>query len=146
MPISRSMFLPALHARRNGASCRRLLPLWTSGTHRSPRRSSTPACVPACAQPLPRRQKGFSSASGPTSCSAPDGNCVRLWGAALALALVAGGGSGLLSLHQHWMTNSSTSATLNDLKVLDNNAQVLQQMDQLLDDSAGDDGDSQPTT
>lgn len=66
-------------------------------------------------------------------------------GAALALALVAGSGSGLLSLHQRRM-NHAASATLNDLKVLDNNAQALQQMDQLLDDGSNDDGETQPTT
>lgn len=67
-------------------------------------------------------------------------------GAALALALIAGGGSSLLSLHGHPKVNSSVSATLNDLKVLDNNAQALQQMDQLLDDGSSDDGDAQPST
>ena len=67
-------------------------------------------------------------------------------GAALALALVVGGGSGWLSVHEHQKANASASATLNDLKVLDNNAQALQQMDQLLDDGSSDDGDTQPTT
>jgi hypothetical protein len=67
-------------------------------------------------------------------------------GAALALALVVGGGSGWLSIYEHGKANASASATLNDLKVLDNNAQALQQMDQLLDDGSTDDGDTQPTT
>ena len=67
-------------------------------------------------------------------------------GAALALALVVGGGSGWLSLHEHQKASASASATLNDLKILDNNAQALQQMDQLLDDGSSDDEDTQPVT
>lgn len=63
---------------------------------------------------------------------------------ALALVLVIGGGSGFLELRQYRMAQGD-SATLNDLKVLDNNAQALQQMDQLLDDG-GDDAGAEPTT
>lgn len=66
-------------------------------------------------------------------------------GAALALVMLVGGGSGLIGLHQHRAANDAASHTLNDLKVLDNNAQVLQQMDQLLDDG-DDDGGAPPTT
>jgi len=63
---------------------------------------------------------------------------------ALALALVASGGSflGIHGLPGHHA--SQMSATVNDLKVLDNNAQAIQQMDQLLDGS--DDQDTPPTT
>ena len=62
---------------------------------------------------------------------------------ALALVLIAGGGS-VLGVH-HFGEQNQTSATVNDLKILDNNAQTMQQMDQLLDDSS-DDSDSSPTT
>ena len=54
---------------------------------------------------------------------------------ALALAMIAGGGGVLLGVHQQTV---AASPTVNDLKILDNNAQALQQMDQLLD-SSGDD-------
>lgn len=65
---------------------------------------------------------------------------------ALALVLVASGGSfvGIHGLYPE-AAPTHTSATFEDLRVLDNNAQALQQMDQLLDDS-GDDGDATPTT
>lgn len=61
---------------------------------------------------------------------------------ALALALLAGGGSyfGVRALHTGH--THADSATVNDLRVLENNAQALQQMDQLLDD----DDDSQPSS
>lgn len=60
---------------------------------------------------------------------------------ALALVLVASGGSFVeLQLHNR---AAQMSATVNDLKVLDNNAQAIQQMDQLLDDS---DDQDPPTT
>lgn len=63
---------------------------------------------------------------------------------ALALALVVSGGSfvGLHGLPGSHVAHAS--ATVNDLKLLDNNAQALQQMDQLLDDS--DDQDPNPAT
>jgi hypothetical protein len=66
---------------------------------------------------------------------------------AMALALVASGGSfvgihGMPGMPGHQA--SQVSATVNDLKVLDNNAQAIQQMDQLLDDN--DDQDAPPTT
>ncbi len=54
---------------------------------------------------------------------------------ALACAMLIGGGTLGLYVHQ---AQSSSSATVNDLKILDNNAQALQQMDQLLDDSDDD--------
>lgn len=65
---------------------------------------------------------------------------------ALAFAMLVGGGSfGLYLQHQ---APSQPSATVNDLKILDNNAQALQQMDQLLDDSgsSADDASAPPTT
>jgi hypothetical protein len=62
---------------------------------------------------------------------------------ALALVLVASGGSfiGIHGIPGHQA--SQMSATVNDLKVLDNNAQAIQQMDQLLDDN---DDQDPPTT
>ena len=63
---------------------------------------------------------------------------------ALALVVVAGSGSviGVTHMFHH---PAPISATVNDLRLLDNNAQALQQMDQLLDDST-DDQDATPTT
>ena len=63
---------------------------------------------------------------------------------ALALVLVLSGGSylglnGVPSFH-----NGQSSATVNDLKLLDNNAQALQQMDQLLDEN--EDQETPPTS
>lgn len=65
---------------------------------------------------------------------------------ALALVLVVSGGS-FVGIHgiQGVQNVPKASATVEDLRVLDNNAQALQQMDQLLDDS-GDDTDASPTT
>jgi hypothetical protein len=62
---------------------------------------------------------------------------------ALALVLVASGGSfvGIYGVPGHQA--SQMSATVNDLKVLDNNEQAIQQMDQLLDDN---DDQDPPTT
>jgi hypothetical protein len=53
---------------------------------------------------------------------------------ALSVAMLLGGGSVSFYLNQA----HSASATVNDLNILDNNAQALQQMDQLLDDSSDD--------
>ena len=64
---------------------------------------------------------------------------------ALAFAMLIGGGSfGLYLQHQ----TPPASATVNALKILDNNDQALQQMDQLLDDSgsSADDSANPPTT
>ena len=60
---------------------------------------------------------------------------------ALAFAMLIGGGSFTLLL-QH----PAASATVNDLKILDNNAQAIQQMDQLLDESPAADEGAPPTT
>jgi len=64
---------------------------------------------------------------------------------ALAFTLLLGGGGLGLVLHQ---PTPQASATVNDLKIMDNNAQALQQMDQLLDESAtsNDDTGTPPTT
>jgi hypothetical protein len=60
----------------------------------------------------------------------------------LALVMVAGGGS--VFLFQPTQT-VAPSATVNDLKILDNNSQAFQQMDQLLD-SSGDDSSAPPAS
>jgi hypothetical protein len=57
---------------------------------------------------------------------------------ALALVMVAGGGS--LFLFPSTQPPVAASPTVNDLKILDNNSQALQQMDQLLDSSGDDNG------
>jgi hypothetical protein len=66
---------------------------------------------------------------------------------ALALALLLGGGtSTFLYLQQ---PAPQASAAVNDLRILDKNADALQQMDQLLDDSnapQSDDSATPPTT
>jgi hypothetical protein len=62
---------------------------------------------------------------------------------ALAFAMLVGGGGLGLYLHQ---PAPQASATVNDLKILDNNATALQQMDQLLDASPSDDTSAPPTT
>jgi hypothetical protein len=64
---------------------------------------------------------------------------------ALALTLLLGGGGTLIGVHQSQPTNQAMSPAVNDLKIMDNNAQALQQMDQLLDDSQTSD-DAPPTT
>ncbi len=67
---------------------------------------------------------------------------------ALALVLLIGGSGTFLQLHnlQHNSANTAASATINDLKVLDNNAQEEQQMNQLLDTSGSADEDTPPTS
>jgi anti-sigma factor RsiW len=64
---------------------------------------------------------------------------------AMVLAVVLAGGGTFAGLYEH---NSpvavQASPTVNDLKVMDNNAQALQQMDQLLDPS--DDSSGPPST
>jgi hypothetical protein len=70
--------------------------------------------------------------------------------AALALVLVAGGGGTFWQMrYAHNGAASPTteaSATVNDLTVLDNNAQAEQQMSQLLDQSGSEDEDTPPAT
>ena len=63
----------------------------------------------------------------------------------LVVAVVLGGGGTLAGLYERTAAVAvQASPTVNDLKVLDNNAQALQQMDQLLDSS--DDSSAPPTT
>jgi len=56
----------------------------------------------------------------------------------MALVLMAGGGGYLELLHMEKAHPAKTSATVQDLQILDNNDQAIQQMDQLLD--SNDDG------
>jgi hypothetical protein len=70
---------------------------------------------------------------------------------ALALAVVAGGGTfagvSLLSHPAPIPATATASATVDDLQILDRNAQAIQQMDQLLqDDDAGDTTPDQPAS
>lgn len=55
---------------------------------------------------------------------------------AMALLLVAGGGSWLEISHLQHQKAPAISATVEDLQILDNNDQAIQQMNQLLDDDA----------
>lgn len=64
---------------------------------------------------------------------------------ALAVTLLLGGAGTLIGVHQTQSANQAMSPAVNDLKIMDNNAQALQQMDQLLDDSQGNE-DAPPTT
>ena len=62
-----------------------------------------------------------------------------LMAGAMAVLLVAGGGGYWQATHMSTQAKpAGVSATLQDLQILDNNAQAIQQMDQLLDDSDGD--------
>jgi hypothetical protein len=65
--------------------------------------------------------------------------------AALAAVLVLGGAGTFIGVHPTTHSTQAMSPTVNDLKILDNNAQAIQQMDQLLDESPNGD-DSPPTT
>lgn len=65
---------------------------------------------------------------------------------ALALLMVAGGGGVVLGVYQQQAPVASSPA-VNDLRILDRNAQALQQMDQLLEEPVGaDEGTAPPTT
>ncbi len=55
---------------------------------------------------------------------------------AMALLLIAGGGSWLEISHLQQAKAPAISATVEDLQILDNNDQTIQQMNQLLDDDA----------
>ena len=57
----------------------------------------------------------------------------------LALAMLLGGGTATMVLLDSGSRPTASSPTVNDLKIYDNNAQALQQMD-LLDEPAGDNG------
>ncbi len=67
---------------------------------------------------------------------------------ALALVLLIGGSCTFLQLYnlQQSRANTAASATVDDLKVLDNNAQEEQQMNQLLDTSGSADEDTPPAS
>ena len=60
-----------------------------------------------------------------------------LMAGAMAVLLIAGGGSYWQATHMETKP-AGVSATLQDLQILDNNAQAIQQIDQLLDDSDSD--------
>jgi hypothetical protein len=64
------------------------------------------------------------------------------------VALLLAGGGTFAGRYVGQGTAPQASATVNDLKILDNNATALQQMDQLLDDQApaSDDSTAPPTT
>lgn len=65
--------------------------------------------------------------------------------AALALVILAGGGTAAdLSLHSS--SPVQASAAVNDLQNLDNNAQVIQTMDQLMQDDGSDDAGTPPAS
>jgi hypothetical protein len=64
---------------------------------------------------------------------------------ALGFAVLLGGGGTFLSFYQQHPAVVQASPTVNDLKIMDNNAQALQTMDQLLD-SSSDNSDAPPTT
>ena len=63
---------------------------------------------------------------------------------ALAVVLLIGGGGTFAGLYEQGVIGHpvAASATVNDLKILDNNAQAEQQMDQLLDDSSSNSDDA----
>ena len=62
-----------------------------------------------------------------------------LMAGAMAVLLIAGGGGYWQATHMPTDARpAGVSATLQDLQILDNNAQAIQQMDQLLDDSDAD--------
>lgn len=63
---------------------------------------------------------------------------------ALALVVLLGGGGTFAGLYEHNSAAVQVSPTVNDLKIMDNNAQALQQMDQLLDGS--DNSSGQPSS
>ena len=67
---------------------------------------------------------------------------------ALGLLLLLGGGGTFVGLYNNHgvPTATASSATVNDLKVLDNNVQAEQQMGQLLDMSGSEDDDTPPAT
>jgi anti-sigma factor RsiW len=62
---------------------------------------------------------------------------------ALAVLMLIGGGTGV-GIYEHNNAVVAASPAVNDLRILDNNAQAIQQMNQLLDDSAPNKDDSGP--
>jgi hypothetical protein len=65
--------------------------------------------------------------------------------ATLALVIIAGGGT-VANLSLRTAGPVQTSAAVNDLQNLDNNAQVIQTMDQLLQDDGSDDAGTPPAS
>jgi hypothetical protein len=66
---------------------------------------------------------------------------------ALALVVIAGGGTAANLSVLHSRSTVHTSATVNDLQSLDKNEQAIQTMDQLFqDDNPNDDQNAQPET
>jgi anti-sigma factor RsiW len=63
---------------------------------------------------------------------------------ALVVAVMLAGGGTFAGLYEHNTSVTQDSPTVNDLKLLDNNAQAVQQMNQLLD--ASDDGSGPPSS
>ncbi len=63
---------------------------------------------------------------------------------ALVVAVMLAGGGTFAGLYQHNTPVAQASPVVNDLKILDNNAQAEQQMDQLLDSS--DDNSGPPSS
>jgi hypothetical protein len=59
----------------------------------------------------------------------------------LAVLMLIGGGTGV-GIYEHNNAVVAASPAVNDLKILDNNAQAIQQMNQLLDDSASSKNDN----
>ena len=66
---------------------------------------------------------------------------------AMGCLLLLGGAGTFAGVYQPWNHGASSSATMNDLKILDNNAQAEQQLNQLLDDGGTTDPSADsPTT
>ena len=63
---------------------------------------------------------------------------------ALVVAVMLAGGGTFAGLYEHSTPVAQASPVVNDLKILDNNAQAEQQMDQLLDSS--DDNSGPPSS
>jgi len=63
---------------------------------------------------------------------------------ALVVAVMLAGGGTFAGLYEHNTSATQASPVVNDLKILDNNAQAEQQMDQLLDSS--DDNSGPPSS
>ena len=66
--------------------------------------------------------------------------------AGVLMLLVLGGGGSFAGFEIANRPHPQPSATVNDLKILDNNAQAYQQMDQLLDPNANNDDSGDPPT
>jgi hypothetical protein len=65
---------------------------------------------------------------------------------ALGCVLLLGGAGTLAGIYTPWNHVAAPSATVDDLKIMDNNAQAEQQLNQLLDDNSPDSSPDTPTT